>query len=419
MTVHSHQNKGSLFAVSSDNFLDSPYSWLRLFLSMVLATFGSVGMWSIIVIMPKIEQEFGIDRAEASLPFTTIMIGFGVGNLIVGRLVDRFGIFKPLLFSSFLLVIGFYLSTLVTNIWLFSAIQGAFVGVGTAALFGPLMSDISHWFHRRLGIAIAAAASGNYFAGSLWPLFLKGIVETEGWRSAYSLVAIVLLVVLVPLSLMLRKKHPAHHLSLDDNPASSAGSRQSIDLSPKMLQGLMVLAGVACCVAMSMPQVHIVAYCADLGYGLARGAEMLSLMLAGGIISRLASGFLADYLGGVRTLLLGSILQCIALLLYIPFDGLVSLYIVSFIFGLSQGGIVPGYAIIIREYLPAREAGWRVGMVVLATVIGMALGGWLSGLIYDLTHSYQAAFLNGIGWNLLNISIMVFILWRSRAVAPA
>ena len=175
---------------------------------------------------------------------------------------------------------------------------------------------------------------------------------------------------------------------------------------------MLVVAGLGCCVAMSMPQVHIVAYCVDLGYGVARGAEMLSLMLVGGIASRLLSGVLADYIGGIRTLLLGSVLQGISLLLYIPFDGMVSLYVVSFVFGLSQGGIVPCYAIIVREYMPAAEAGRRVGVVIMATIAGMALGGWMSGWIYDLTGSYAAAFLNGIGWNLLNVTIMVLLLWR-------
>ncbi|MEP3483585.1 MAG: MFS transporter, partial [Sneathiella sp.] len=190
---------------SPSSYQDSSYSWFRLFVSVLLATIGSVGMWSIIVVMPQIEREFGIDRADASLPFTTIMISFGLGNLIVGRLVDRFGIAVPLFCSILLIVSGFFLSTLTTNILSFAAVQGILVGFGTSALFGPLMSDISHWFDKRLGIAIAAAASGNYFAGSLWPLFLKDTVTEDGWREAYSLIAIILLFTMPPLAMMLRK----------------------------------------------------------------------------------------------------------------------------------------------------------------------------------------------------------------------
>jgi MFS family permease len=177
---------------------------------------------------------------------------------------------------------------------------------------------------------------------------------------------------------------------------------------------LLVIAGFACCVAMSMPQVHIVAYCGDLGYGVARGAEMLSLMLGLGMVSRLASGWISDHIGGVRTLVLGSALQMLTLLFYLPFDGLTSLYLVSALFGLSQGGIVPSYAMIIREYFPPQEAGARFGTVLMATIVGMAAGGWMSGEIFDLTGSYQAAFLNGIAWNMLNLAIALWLLRQPR-----
>jgi len=173
-----------------------------------------------------------------------------------------------------------------------------------------------------------------------------------------------------------------------------------------------MVAGVACCVAMAMPQVHIVAYSGDLGHGVARGAEMLSLMLGFGIVSRLASGWLADRVGPLITLLLGSGLQALSLLLYLPFDGLVSLYVVSALFGLSQGGIVPSYTLIVREYFPPAEAGTRIGLVLSATVAGMALGGWMSGAIFDHAHSYQVAFLNGFPWNLLNLGIAIWLLRR-------
>jgi MFS family permease len=213
---------------------------------------------------------------------------------------------------------------------------------------------------------------------------------------------------------MLRRQRPLR----TEHGRSSARPVQPIALSPGALQVLLVIAGLGCCVAMSMPQVHIVAYCVDLGYGVARGGEMLSIMLAAGVVSRLASGFLADRIGGVKTLLVGSTLQCLALFLYIPFDGLASLYVVSLVFGLSQGGIVPCYAIIVREYMPAAEAGQRIGIVILATIVGMAIGGWMSGWIYDLTGSYAAAFLNGIAWNLLNMAIAFLLLWKSGAARP-
>jgi len=398
---------------------DSPYSWVRLLIALTVATIGSVGMWGIILAMPSVEQDFATNRSAASLAYTATMIGFACGNVLMGRVVDRFGLTPALVMSAVMIAAGHFLASASASLWFLSVVQGLLIGAGAAAGFGPTIADISHWFKKRRGIAIAAGASGNYLAGVVWPLFLSDIIAEEGWRAAYEAIGWIALVTMIPLALFLRRKPP--HLTETDEKLRAALDSPPRDagISPGMLQALLIFAGVACCVAMSMPQVHIVAYCADLGYGVAVGAEMLSLMLAGGVVSRLLSGMLADKIGGVRTLLVGSALQCLALFLYIPFDGLVSLYVVSLIFGLSQGGIVPSYALIIREYLPAREAGQRVGLVIMATVMGMALGGWLSGIIFDLTGSYRMAFINGILWNFANMGIMALVLFRSRPNRPA
>ena len=401
-------------AFSSD--VDGAYAWIRLGISLVLGTLSGVGMWAVVVVLPAVQAEFGVNRADASLPYTMTMIGFAVGNVVVGRLTDRVGFMLPALFSAIALGTGFLLAAMTGSITQFSIVHGLLVGLGSAATFAPLLADISHWFVRRRGVAVAVAACGSYLAGALWPLAMNPFVASSGWRATYTGIGIVCLAGMIPLALALRRR-PV--LSAQGSTAGAGGSVQArpIGLSPTALQWLLVVAGLGCCVAMSMPQVHIVAYCLDLGYGVARGSEMLSLMLAGGIVSRLASGFLADRIGGVRTALLGSVLQALSLLFYIPFDGLASLYGVSLVFGLSQGGIVPCYAIIVREYMPAKEAGRRVGIVIMATIVGMALGGWMSGAIYDLTGSYAAAFLNGIGWNLLPIAVLGLLLWRTNRKA--
>ena len=387
--------------------LDSRASWLRLGLCILAGTVVNIGMWAAILVLPKVQADFGIDRADASISFTCAMIGFAAGNLMLGRWVDRYGIAPILAIASVVLAICYWLSIYSPNIWVFSALQIP-IGFATASGFGPLIADISHWFKRFRGIAIAATASGNYISGTIWPLILKGTIESDGWENAFLIVAICSLVLVLPIAFLLRKRLQTHAGQVPEPP------QRSINLSPTSLTALLSAAGVGCCMAMAMPQVHIVAYCVDLGFGAGVGAEMLSLMLFAGIFSRLLSGMLADRIGAVPTLLIGSVLQCLALFLYIPFNGLVSLYIVSLIFGLSQGGIVPSYAMIVREYLPAGEAGKRIGILMVSTVAGMAIGGWMSGWIYDLTGSYQIAFLNGIGWNFLNIAIMVFILVKSR-----
>jgi MFS family permease len=394
---------------------DSRYSWMRLIVTLAIGTVANVGMWAIIVIMPAVEAEFGIGRAEASIPYTMTMIGFAAGNLLIGRIVDRFGVVVALIGAAFGIAVGYLLSVIAPSMFTLSAAH-LVLGLGTAVGFGPLIADISHWFLRRRGIAVALVASGNYLSGAIWPTLLAGMLADGGWRQVYLTLALITLAVLIPLSFLLRRRVPIEAHSAAE--AASSLRAQTAGFSPRTLQYILGLAGIACCVAMSMPQVHIVAYCVGLGYGPAAGAEMLSLMLLGGVVSRVISGLVADRLGGVLTLLIGSMLQCIALFLYLPYDGMVSLYIVSAIFGLSQGGIVPSYALIVREYMPAKEAGARVGFVLMMTILGMALGGWMSGWIFDLTGSYRMAFLNGIVWNGLNIGIMLMLLMRTRPRRP-
>lgn len=394
---------------------DSRYSWARLVVTLAIATVANVGMWAVIIIMPALEAEFGSSRAISSLPFTMIMIGFALGNLLIGRLVDRFGVTLALIGASMGIALGYVLSTLAPSM---VALCGAHLvlGLATAVGFGPLIADISHWFLKQRGIAVALVASGNYLSGAIWPTLLSDMLAQSGWRSVYLTLALITLAVVMPLSLLLRRRVPieAHGLAA----AASAHKARSVGFSPRTLQILLGLAGVSCCVAMSMPQVHIVAYCVGLGYGPAVGAEMLSLMLLGGVVSRLISGLVADRLGGMVTVLAGSILQCIALILFLPYDGMVSLYVISALFGLAQGGIVPGYAMVVREYMAPQEAGARVGFVLMMTILGMALGGWMSGWIYDVTGTYWMAFVNGIIWNGLNIAIIVMLLMRTRRGQP-
>ena len=391
---------------------DSRYSWLRLAVSLALSTIGGIGLWAGIVVLPFIQVEFGVDRSGASFPYTMTMIGFALGGVLMGRLADRFGIMVPMFIGAIMLGLGFIAAGLAPNYWMYVAAQAGLVGLfGCATTFGPLVADVSLWFQKRRGIAVAIVASGNYLAGTIWPPILTWGIEHYGWRPAFMGIGILTIILMLPLSLFLRRR-----TSLEERPSPSSAAQwwgKAPDGTP-VLQGLLILAGLACCVAMSMPQVHIIAYCGDLGYGPARGAEMLSLMLGFGVVSRLASGFLADRIGGVGTLIIGSFLQCLALLFYIPFDGLASLYVVSALFGLAQGGIVPSYALIVRDHFPAREAGTRISLVLTATVLGMALGGWLSGEIFDLTGSYQAAFLHGIAWNLLNMGIAFWLLMGRR-----
>ncbi len=394
--------------------VDNHYPWIRLAVALALSTIGGVGMWSVVVALPSVQAEFGVARGAASLPYTMTMICFGIASIFMGRLADRIGIFIPLVIGAILLSIGYISASHAATIGQFTLLQGLLIGVGSSVTFAPLLADTSLWFTKNRGLAVGIIASGNYLAGTIWPPLLTHFIQSNGWRETYSGVAWFCLLTMLPLALALRRRAPTA-IAVTESSTQETTTQRPLGLAPNALQMILIIAGLSCCVAMSMPQVHIIAYCGDLGFGPARGAQMLSLMLACGIVSRLSFGWISDRIGGLRTLLLGSSLQALALLLFVPFNGLVSLYLLSALFGLFQGGIVPSYAIIVREFFPAKEAGARVSMVITATMFGMALGGWMSGVIFDWLGSYRAAFINGVAWNLLNIAIALWLLRRYRA----
>ena len=391
---------------------DSAQAWLRLAATVLLSTIGGVGMWSVVVALPAVQSEFAIARAEATLPFTLAMLGFAAGGVAMGRLLDRVGILGPVSVGAVALGIGYVIAAGARSPAIF-ALAHVLIGFGSSATLGPLMADISKWFVRRLGVAVTLCSAGNYFAGALWPPIVQHAIAAYGWRATHAALGPLCAAATLMIAFAaLRRPAPVASGVASAHRTASPGT---LGLSPGVLQTLLALASVCCCVAMSMPQVHIVAYCGDLGYGVARGADMLALMMAFGVVGRVLSGLIADRVGGLRTLMLGSALQGVALLLYLFFDGLFSLYAISALFGLFQGGIVPSYAIIVREYFPAKEAGTRVGVVLMASLVGMALGGWMTGYIFDATGSYQAAFVNGLGWNAVNGTIVLWLLYRRRS----
>ena len=396
-----------------DTAIDSPQAAWRLLTTLLLMLLGNSGMYVVSVVLPEVQTEFGVSRADASIPYTLSMLGFGIGGMWMGRWADRFGIARVAALGALGVASGFVLAGVSGGIVGFALAQGLLGLLGIASTFAPLLADTAQWWNKRRGIAVAVCASGNYLAGTLWPPIAQWGVTQVGWRTTYICIGLFCGIGMGLLALRMRTKPPAAAVATVNRQGVVASDRP-FGMSVMQAQWLLSVAGVACCVAMAMPQVHIVAYCSDLGFGAARGAEMLSLMLACGIVSRLVSGVICDRIGGIRTLLLGSALQGIALMMFLPFDGLVPLYLVSAMFGLFQGGIVPSYAIIVREHFPAKEAGARTGTIIMATLVGMALGGWLSGKIFDVTGSYHAAFINGIAWNALNFGIVLWLYRRSR-----
>ena len=392
--------------------MDTASSWRRLTICSVIGLFINIGIWSVVVVLPEIEREFNSSRASSALPYTFTLAGFAIGNFVIGSIVDRIGIAKATIYASLLVSSNFLLCSLSDSLLIITS-SHFFLGLGTAVGFGPLIADITHWFVKRRGIAVAIIASGNYLSGVVWSPLIGIMLSNFSWRDIYLSIAIVLPTVVIPFAFLLLNK--TTKIKSDTENGLYANNTKLVKISGGRLQFLLGIAGIGCCIAMAMPQVHIVAYCVGLGFGATIGASMLSVMLASGIISRIMFGLCADRIGSLNTLILSSALQMISLIFFIPFDGMISLFVVSAIFGLSQGGIVPSYALVVRHFLPAREAGQRIGIVLMLTIFGMAIGGWMSGFIFDQTGSYKMAFLNGILWNIFNLGILGWLFFNVKS----
>ena len=391
------------------------YPLIRLTTALALMTLGCSAMYAGVMVLEPLALEFDTGRGNSSLIYSTFMIGFALGGVVMGRLADRMGIMIPALIGSLALPAGFYLAAHASSILEISLAFSLLCGfLGSSFSMAPLIADISHWFSRRRGLAVGIAFSGSYVAGAIWPPILQRMFDAQGWRESFIDLALLTLILMALLSLLLYPRPPMNEQQPETGSVDSKSANSLV--SGGTLQSLICLAGFGCCVAMAMPQIHIVPYVMDLGHPAIRGAEMLGLMLGFGVISRIGSGWLSDRIGGLATLLLGSALQLAVLIAFLTGNNLVFLYGISIAFGLSQGGIVPSYTIILRAFFPPEQAGWRISTSFLFTVAGMAFGGWIAGLLYDLTGSYTVSFLNAIGFNILNLWIAASLLKKHRMI---
>jgi len=388
------------------------YPVLRAVVALTLISIGGSAMYFAIVGLKPVGAEFGISRALSSLPYTATMIGFGLGGIAMGWVSDRLGVMPIIVFGGVMMALGFTFASHAESIYAYASYHGLLLAfLGCSALMAPLVADISHWFDKRRGMAVGVVVSGSYVAGTIWPLVAQHYFELIGWRNTYIVMGWFCMLTIVPLGLVMTPKAPMTSAFGGD---AGKADEKPLGLHASLLQSTLCVAGLACCAAMAVPQVHIVAHATDLGFAAARGAEMLALMLGGGIISRLGSGWLSDRIGGLQTLALGSLLQGMMVTSFVFADGLNTLYVLALLFGLSQGGIVPSYAIIIRRYFDAGQAGWRIGVTLLSTMLGMAWGGQLGGALFDLTGTYTAAFLMGGIFNVLHLAIAAWLLWNAR-----
>lgn len=392
---------------------DSAYAARRLLVSLLLMTIGSGGLYVVVTVLPTVQAELGVAGAPALLPYALLLLGFGFGGILMGRLADRRGVMLPGLIGAVCVALGFTLASQSPGGAGLAAAHFVLIGLlGSSASFAPLIADTSLWFVRYRGAAVAACATGSLLAGVIWPPVASYLVQASGWRTAYLGIGVFCAVTMCALALLLRGRPPTFVPAVAMGKLARRASARPFGMSATRATVLLSVAALAGCVATAMLLVHVVAVWDEDGIASARGGNLLSLMLGLGIASRILSGLLLDRIGGLWTLLIASMLQCVALVLFVPGESESALHIAAALFGLFHGGIVPAYVIVVREYFSAKEAGLRVGSVLMAALFGIALGGWMGVEIQDVAAPYDTAFWHGIAWSLASVTIVLFLIRR-------
>jgi MFS family permease len=396
--------------VSRDESIEVPYGWVVIFVSLALNSIALGAPNVLFVALKPIAIDLGSLRSVPSFAYSLLMIGAGVGGLAMGFWMDKRGIVQPVLFGSVMIGFGAIVASQSESRWGLYVANGLLIGLlGKAAMIAPLVSNATRWFDRRRGLAVAIIAWGLGVAGAIWPPVIQSLNTLVGWRETYLYYGLFVFASMIPLALLLR--HKAATAAVDSLKIDGDGGLV-LGLRPNLVQFVLCLATVCCCAAMAMPIVHLVSHATDLGFLKVHAAELLSYLFVAAFFSRVAFGVLVDWIGAFQTLLIGSTCQLVMLIVFAIVESQTGLYIAAVMFGLGFAGIMPCYPSIIRILFPANQLGWRVACQYLFASLGMALGGWLGGVIFDLTGSYAEAFFAGAGFNAVNLILAGFLFFR-------
>jgi len=388
--------------------------------SLLFMIIGTGSVYFLVVALKLISTEFNWPRAVPSFAYALQYFGAGFGGIVMGYILDKVGMGIPALIGATMIGLGAIMTSYVSSPWHLYVIYGVLMGfLGRSALFSPLTANITRWFENNKGKAVGIVGSGQAISGAIWPPIFQYSFEIIGWRETAFWYGVFVLISMLPLVLILRKSPNKKQDSVVDKPVIQTikqnGAIPSIGLTPLKMQIILSIASIGCCVAMSLPLAHLVAHMSDIGFGSGHGARLISLMLmAAGFSSFFGVGFLGDKFGGLQALFIFSIIQALFLGLLSVVDSLFAIYASAILFGIGYGGILPCYPLIVREYLPAEQAGRRTAVVVFCGGAGMALGGWMGGVIFDATGSYAMAFWIGVGFNLFNLIIVGNLISRNK-----
>jgi MFS family permease len=391
---------------------DSRASWRMAWLVLAILSISYASPLIIVVGMKPMQDALGTDRSVLALAGSLVWVGTGSGGILMGWLADRIGLRRTVSIGAVMIAGGLALSS-IGSIWTLYVGHALLGFLGNGGVYPPLLVYVSRWFERRRGAAIALISSGQYVAGVVWPFFFERGITTFGWQEVMLVYGVFALAFILPMTFFL--KDPPKPAPVPVRRAGTrAGERPRVaGMHPNAAQALICLAGFCCCIPMSIPAAHIVAFCGDLGIKATHGAAMLSLMLGCAFLSRQAWGSLADRIGGLRTVMAGSACQAVAIALFLATQDEAGLFFVSAAFGLGFAGIIPSYSVAVRDLFPASEASWRMPLTLFTAMSGMAFGSWFAGALYDHFGYYAPAFGIAVIFNLLNLAIVGFLVFRT------
>jgi MFS family permease len=388
-------------------------SWVVATAALIVLSVSYGAPLTTVVALKPIAEEFGAARSAAALAVSLTFIGAGCGGIAMGWLAERIGVRAVVMFGGTMIAAGLTLASLGGLMQLYVS-SFLLVGLlGAAGMFAPLMTYVSRWFDVRRGTAIALISAGQYVAGALWPLVFQLGIDTIGWRHTMLAYAVFVVVIILPLAAIYLRR-PPDAAALGGMHAEPRAGEPVLGLPPNLVLAALAFATFCCCVTMSMPMAHMVAFCSDIGIAPTQGAAMLSVLLVSAFFARQFWGWLADRVGGLRTILMASAAKAAAMTGFLLTQDEIGLFTISAVFGFGFGGLIPGYVLAVRELFPASEASWRIPTMLFPGSFGMAVGGWLAGVMYDRFAFYTPAFAVGVLFNLLNLAVVGALVVRHR-----
>lgn len=402
-------------SANAEGSIESRASWVAAGVTLAILSVSYGAPLLVVVGLKTMSAELDTDRSALALATALTWIGTGLGGIVMGRVADRIGVRLTATFGAAMMAAGLALSS-TGHLWAIYVGHGVLMGLlGNGAIYPPLVIYVSRCFDRRRGTAVALISSGQYVAGVIWPWLMERAMARFGWQTAMLGFGVVVLTVVAPLALSALRPPPEAPVVRGRAAAPTRRSARALDLPPNLVQALLCLAAFLCCVPMSIPASHLVAYCGDIGIGVEQGATIFSVLLGCAFVSRQFWGLFADRHGGLICVMTGSALQATAICAFLLTQSEAGLYAVSAAFGLGFSGIIPAYVVAVRDLFPAAEASWRVPLQLFTAMCGMAFGSWFAGALYDHYAYYAPAFGAGMLFNAGNLAVVGFLVARQRS----